>query len=51
MGPPPADLGDGDGIGQGLSGLPRTLVPYGGPNQWIREVMLLGGGCCCSSQR
>ncbi|MGZ4325143.1 MAG: transglutaminase-like domain-containing protein [Solirubrobacteraceae bacterium] len=33
-----------DGIGQGLSGLPRTLVPYSGLNPWIREVMLLGGG-------
>ncbi|MGZ4196974.1 MAG: transglutaminase-like domain-containing protein [Solirubrobacteraceae bacterium] len=33
-----------DGIGQGLSGLPRTLIPYSGLNPWIREVMLLGGG-------
>jgi transglutaminase-like putative cysteine protease len=34
----------GDGIGQGLSGLPRALIPYSGLNPWIREVMLLGGG-------
>ncbi|HEX4671817.1 MAG TPA: transglutaminase domain-containing protein [Solirubrobacteraceae bacterium] len=33
-----------DGIGQGLSGLPRTLIPYSGLNPWIREVILLGGG-------
>jgi len=33
-----------DGIGQGLSGLPRTLIPYTGLDPWIREVMLLGGG-------
>jgi protein-glutamine gamma-glutamyltransferase len=33
-----------DGISQGLSGLPRTLIPYSGLNPWIREVMLLGGG-------
>ena len=34
----------GDGIGQGLSGLPRTLIPYTGLDPWIREVILLGGG-------
>lgn len=33
-----------NGIGEGLSGLPRALVPYSGLNQWIREVMLLGAG-------
>ena len=34
----------GDGVGQGLSGLPRTLIPYAGLDPWIREVILLGGG-------
>jgi protein-glutamine gamma-glutamyltransferase len=33
-----------NGIGEGLSGLPRVLVPYGGLNEWIRTVMLLGAG-------
>ncbi len=31
-----------DGIGQGLSGLPRVLLPYLGVNQWIQTVILLG---------
>jgi protein-glutamine gamma-glutamyltransferase len=33
-----------NGIGEGLSGLPRVLVPYGGLNEWIRTVILLGAG-------
>ncbi len=33
-----------DGISEGLSGLPRVLLPYLGINQWIRTVMLLGAG-------
>jgi protein-glutamine gamma-glutamyltransferase len=33
-----------NGIGEGLSGLPRALVPYNGLNQWIRTVMMLGAG-------
>src|SRR5262249_9453735 len=31
-----------DGIGQGLSALPRVLVPYLGINEWIRTVITLG---------
>ncbi len=31
-----------DGIGQGLSALPGILVPYGGINQWVQVVILLG---------
>ena len=31
-----------DGIGQGLSALPRTLVPYTGINPWVRTVNILG---------
>ena len=31
-----------DGIGQGLSALPGILVPYGGINDWVRTVILLG---------
>ena len=31
-----------DGISQGLSGLPRALVPYNGINEWIRTVIMLG---------
>ncbi len=31
-----------DGIGQGLSALPRVLVPYLGINPWIRTVTALG---------
>jgi hypothetical protein len=31
-----------DGIGQGLSALPRVLVPYLGINPWIRTVITLG---------
>jgi Transglutaminase-like superfamily len=31
-----------DGIGQGLSALPRMLVPYTGINQWVRMVIVLG---------
>ena len=34
----------GDGIGQGLSALPRVLVPYSGLNPWVREVNLIGAG-------
>ncbi len=30
------------GISQGLSGLPRALVPYNGLNEWIRTVIMLG---------
>ena len=33
-----------DGISEGLSGLPRVLLPYLGINQWIRTVMVLGAG-------
>jgi transglutaminase-like putative cysteine protease len=31
-------------IDQGLSFLPRVLVPYAGINEWVRIVMLLGAG-------
>jgi hypothetical protein len=31
-----------DGIDQGLSALPRVLVPYLGINPWIRTVIVLG---------
>jgi transglutaminase-like putative cysteine protease len=31
-----------DGIGQGLSALPGILVPYGGINEWVRTVIVLG---------
>jgi hypothetical protein len=31
-----------DGIGQGLSALPGVLVPYAGPNAWVRVVVMLG---------
>ncbi len=31
-----------DGIGQGLSSLPRVLLPYLGINQWTQTVILLG---------
>jgi transglutaminase-like putative cysteine protease len=31
-----------DGISQGLSALPRVLLPYLGINPWIRTVILLG---------
>jgi transglutaminase-like putative cysteine protease len=31
-----------DGISEGLSGLPRALVPYNGLNDWIRTVIMLG---------
>jgi protein-glutamine gamma-glutamyltransferase len=33
-----------NGLGEGLSGLPRVLVPYSGLNEWIRTVILLGAG-------
>ena len=33
-----------DGIGQGLTALPRMIVPYAGVNSWARTVILLGGG-------
>ncbi len=33
-----------DGIGQGLSALPRALVPYAGINEWDRVVIVLGAG-------
>jgi transglutaminase-like putative cysteine protease len=33
-----------DGIGQGLTALPRVLVPYAGVNAWARTLILLGGG-------
>jgi protein-glutamine gamma-glutamyltransferase len=33
-----------NGISEGLSGLPRALVPYNGLNEWIRTVMMLGAG-------
>jgi transglutaminase-like putative cysteine protease len=33
-----------DGIGQGLTALPRMFVPYAGVNAWARTVILLGGG-------
>ncbi len=31
-----------NGIGEGLSALPGILVPYSGPNEWARTVMVLG---------
>jgi len=31
-----------NGIGDGLSALPGILVPYGGTNEWVRTVVLLG---------
>lgn len=31
-----------NGIGEGLSALPGVLVPYGGINQWVNTVILLG---------
>jgi transglutaminase-like putative cysteine protease len=33
-----------DGIGRGLTAMPRMLVPYAGVNSWGRTVILLGGG-------
>jgi protein-glutamine gamma-glutamyltransferase len=33
-----------NGIGMGLTALPRALVPYAGVNSWARAVILLGGG-------
>ena len=33
-----------DGIGLGLTALPRVVVPYSGVNDWARTVILLGGG-------
>jgi hypothetical protein len=33
-----------NGIGVGLTALPRALVPYAGVNGWARTVILLGGG-------
>lgn len=33
-----------DGIGRGLTALPRAFVPYAGVNGWARTVILLGGG-------
>jgi transglutaminase-like putative cysteine protease len=33
-----------DAIGQGLTALPNTLVPYLGINQWVRAVVVLGAG-------
>jgi protein-glutamine gamma-glutamyltransferase len=33
-----------DAIGEGLSALPRALVPYNGINEWVRVVNLLGAG-------
>jgi len=32
------------GIDQGLTALPRVLVPYAGLNGWARTVIVLGGG-------
>jgi transglutaminase-like putative cysteine protease len=32
------------GIGQGIAGLPSLLVPYRGPDEWVRTVLLTGGG-------
>lgn len=29
-------------IGEGLSALPQVLVPYGGVNEWVRIVIILG---------
>ncbi len=31
-----------DGISEGISGLPRVLLPYLGINQWIRTVIVMG---------
>jgi len=33
-----------DGIGSGLTALPRLIVPYAGVNGWARTVIVLGGG-------
>jgi protein-glutamine gamma-glutamyltransferase len=33
-----------DGIGLGLTALPRLIVPYSGVDAWARAVILLGGG-------
>jgi len=33
-----------DGVGLGLTALPRVIVPYAGLNGWARTVILLGGG-------
>ena len=33
-----------NGIGLGLTALPRVLVPYAGVDGWARTVILLGGG-------
>ena len=33
-----------DGIGAGLSGLPRAVVPYSGIDDWVRTVIVLGAG-------
>ncbi len=33
-----------NGIGKGLSALPRALVPYNGVDEWVRIVTLLGAG-------
>jgi transglutaminase-like putative cysteine protease len=32
------------GIGQGIDALPAILVPYPGPDEWVRSVLLAGGG-------
>jgi len=32
------------GIGQGLTALPNSVVPYDGIDQWLRFVILLGAG-------
>jgi transglutaminase-like putative cysteine protease len=32
------------GVSQGLSALPGLNVPYGGEDEWIHTVLLLGGG-------
>ena len=33
-----------DAIDQGLTALPRVLVPYNGINEWVRVVIVLGAG-------
>jgi transglutaminase-like putative cysteine protease len=33
----------GTGIGHGLSALPSLLVPYSGPDEWTRSVIVAGG--------
>jgi transglutaminase-like putative cysteine protease len=38
-----------DSIAQGIAALPRSLVPYNGPDEWVRVVNLLGAGLLLAS--